>query len=63
VDTLSLDAPAIYATADSHFVHFPTQLTPQRAASMHLWNRRSLARDAYERGGDTAQPDTTASSR
>jgi hypothetical protein len=49
VDTLSLDAPAIYATADSHFVHFPTQHTPQRAASMHAWNLRSLARDAHER--------------
>lgn len=47
VDTLSLDAPAIYASADSsHFVHFPTQHTPQRAASMHFWNLQSLERDA-----------------
>jgi hypothetical protein len=49
VDTLSLDAPAIYATADSHFVHFPTQHTKQRSASMHWWNRQSLERDARER--------------
>ncbi|RSZ31160.1 MULTISPECIES: hypothetical protein [unclassified Variovorax] len=46
VDALSLDAPVIYATSESHFVHFPTQYTPQRAASMHAWNQRSLARDA-----------------
>ncbi|MET3178664.1 UNVERIFIED_ORG: hypothetical protein ABIC43_001818 [Variovorax guangxiensis] len=46
VDALSLDAPVIYATGESHFVHFPTQYTPQRAASMHAWNQRSLARDA-----------------
>ncbi|MGJ7528970.1 hypothetical protein [Variovorax sp. GB1P17] len=49
VDTLSLDAPAIYASAEhSHFVHFPTQHTPQRAASMHFWNLQSLARDARQ---------------
>lgn len=50
VDSLSLDAPAIYATPDSHFVHFPTQHTPQRAASMHFWNLLSLERDDLEAG-------------
>ena len=51
VDSLSLDAPAIYASADSHFVHFPTQHTTQRAASMHFWNQQSLERDAREGTG------------
>ncbi|MES2530319.1 MAG: hypothetical protein V4636_04740 [Pseudomonadota bacterium] len=49
VDALSLDAPAIYATTGSRFVHFPTQHAPLRAASMHAWNQWSLERDAQAR--------------
>lgn len=44
VDAISLAPAPIYASHDSRFVHFPSQINAYRAETMRLWDRLSYDR-------------------
>ncbi len=41
VDAISLAPAPIYATRDSRFAHFPSQINAYRAEAMRAWDRWS----------------------
>ncbi|WP_206955965.1 hypothetical protein [Trinickia acidisoli] len=43
VDAMTLATSPVYATRNSHLVHFPAQMEHYRAATMAIWERWSLA--------------------